>query len=103
MVYQALSPVGEPTVKAVAAPRLHDLNGKTICEVWNGDFRGHITFPIMRELLKKRFPDVKIIPYTEFPITTVIGSTDKLQKRLEGAVALAKERGCDAMITGNGF
>ncbi|MBI2908976.1 MAG: hypothetical protein HYX92_15140 [Chloroflexi bacterium] len=103
-MYKVVSPVGAPAVEATTpAPRLSDLRGKTICEVWNGDFRGHITFPIMRELLQKRYPDAKIIPYTEFPITTVIGNTGNLQERLNTAVSLALQRGCDAMITGNGF
>ena len=104
MAYNVVSPVGKPTVKAVGgAPRLPDLNGKTICEVWNGGFRGQVAFPVIRELLQKRYKDVKIVPYTEFPIQDVIGSTERLQELVEIVVDQAKEKGCDAMITAMGF
>ncbi|MBI2910263.1 MAG: hypothetical protein HYX92_21685 [Chloroflexi bacterium] len=104
MVYNVLSPVGEPTVKVVGgAPRLENLNGKTICEVWNGGFRGQVAFPVIRELLQRRYRDVSIVPYTEFPIQDVIGSTERLQELVEIVVRLAKEKGCDAMITAMGF
>ncbi|MBI2906239.1 MAG: hypothetical protein HYX92_01145 [Chloroflexi bacterium] len=103
-MYKVLSPLGEPIAEAVgAAPRLSDLSGKTICEVWNGQFRGDIAFPMLRQLLQERYPGVKVIPYTEFPKTDVIGSTKLLQERTDTAVALAVQRGCDAIITGMGF
>ncbi|MBI2910248.1 MAG: hypothetical protein HYX92_21610 [Chloroflexi bacterium] len=103
-MYSALSPLGEPTIeKASAAPRISDLSGKTVCEVWNGVFRGDITFPIIRELLQKRYPGVKVIPYTEFPIPDNRGTTAELLRRVDAIVAQAIQRGCDAMIVGNGF
>ena len=51
--FDVVSPVGEETVKpkSVAAP-LDSLEGKTICEVWNGVYKGNETFPALRELLK---------------------------------------------------
>ncbi|MBI2907180.1 MAG: hypothetical protein HYX92_05930 [Chloroflexi bacterium] len=103
-MYEVLSPRGEATLGAVgAAPRLSDLSGKTVCEIWNGSFKGHITFPIIRELLRKRYPGIKVIPYDEFPVQHHHASTGQLLERLDAAVALAIQKGCDAVITGNGF
>ncbi|MBI2906175.1 MAG: hypothetical protein HYX92_00820 [Chloroflexi bacterium] len=104
MVYKVLSPLGEPTIEKIAgAPRLSDLNGKTVCEVWNGGFMGHVAFPIIRELLRKRYPDVKIVTYDEFPIHYTVGSTQQLIERTNTTLALARQKGCDALITGMGF
>ncbi|MGA2463808.1 MAG: hypothetical protein ABSH06_05570 [Thermodesulfobacteriota bacterium] len=101
---KVVSPVGEPGVKEISPPpSLNTLNGKTVCEVWNGGFEGHVSFPIVREMLQKRYPDVKVIPYTELPMATIpsFGSANKAQTLEALRVALA-EKGCDAVITGNG-
>ncbi|MBI2906698.1 MAG: hypothetical protein HYX92_03460 [Chloroflexi bacterium] len=103
-MYKVLSPIGKTIVEVVPrAPRLLDLNGKTIGEIWNGGFRGSASFPIIRELLRKRYPDIKFVPYTEFPWQDIRGSNRALQERAEAAAALAREKGCDAVISGNGF
>ena len=102
-MYEVLSPLGESTVKvAPAVPRLSDLRGKTICEVTNGSFKSDVTFSIIRELLQKRYPDLRVIPYSEFPIQWVAGHTTDLLERVDTAVALMLQKGCDAVITGNG-
>ena len=44
-----------------AAPRLNDLAGKTVGEIWNGVFKGNDTFPIVREMLKWKFPGINVI------------------------------------------
>ncbi|MBI2906677.1 MAG: hypothetical protein HYX92_03355 [Chloroflexi bacterium] len=103
-MYKVVSPLGESTVEEVAiAPRLSDLNGKTVCEVWNGAFRGNVTFPVIRKLLEKRYPGVKVIPYTEFPLQDFHGTTGQLLERVKAMVDLAIQKGCDAVISGNGF
>ena len=97
------NPVSVPAQTTLQrAPRLADLNGKTVCEVWNGSFKGEVTFPVIRELLRKRYPHVKVIPYTEFPTQRIQGSTRELQERVQTAVTLAVEKSCDAVISGNG-
>ncbi len=100
---QVVSPAGISAVKIIgAAPRIGDLNGKTVCEVWNGVFKGDITFPIIRKLLKEKYPGVKIIPYTEFyhlPGSDVPKHQRELAQQI---VASAKEKGADALISGNG-
>ncbi len=81
------------------APRLGDLNGKTVCEVWNGVFRGDALFPIIRKQLKKRYQGVNVIPYTETPLFTMGEDTNKICEDLK--VFLSQKR-CDALIAGVG-
>ena len=98
-----ISPIGSESVPLKnLAKRLDTLNGKTVCEVWNEDFKGDIMFPIYREMLKERFPGVKIVPYTEFPHTHVSDNATKQRERATLIANLAKEKGCDAMLSGNG-
>jgi hypothetical protein len=79
------------------ATRLTDLKGKTIGEISNGEHGGwevDRTFPMIRQLLEKRFPDIKIIPYTEFPSGVKGIDVDNI-----GDIVSA--RGCNAVIGGN--
>ena len=101
-MYEVLSPLGESTVEVPATVRfLPDLKGKTICEVRNGLFKSEVSFPIIRELLQKRYPDLKVIPYSEFPTQWAQPHTAEILKRVDTAVALMVQKGCDAVITGN--
>lgn len=98
-----VSPEGEDAVqRARKAKRLDALAGKTVCEIWNGVFKGDITFPLIRKRLQEKYPGLRIVPYTEFPHAP--GTDDPAQQRRHAArvAALARERGCDAIISGNG-
>jgi hypothetical protein len=65
-VYTVVSPLGDPTVKMIPmAPRLNTLAGKKVCMVWNQAFQSHVTLPAIAESLKEKYPDIRIIPYTE--------------------------------------
>ena len=98
-----VSPLGVAVVKAGrSAPRLDTLAGKTIGEVWNGVFKGNLTFPALRAQLQQRYPDLKIIPYTEFPHAPHSDNPARQKELAEEVVAIAKRTGCDALITGNG-
>ena len=98
-----VSPVGADAVKpSRAAQRLDGLEGKTICEIWNGVFKGDITFPIIRTLLKEKYPELKVIPYTEFPYAPISDNPTQQRQHAQQLAALAKEKGCDAVIFGNG-
>lgn len=98
-----VSPVGVDAVKpAGTARRIDDLNGKTICEIWNGVFKGDVTFPIIRKLLKEKYPGLKVIPYTEFPHAPGSDNPTQQRQHAQHIAALARERGCDAVISGNG-
>ena len=84
------------------SPHLDTLEGKTIGEVYNNHFKGEQMFRAYRRLLTEKYPGVKIIPYDQFPIIYVGGDPASQKKTAEKAAALAKEWGCDAIITGNG-
>ena len=103
-VYKVVSPLGKPAVEMLPpAPRLKTLEGKTICEIWNGGFKGDETFPILRGMLKERYPNIKIIPYTEFPLTSIASLGPATIEKVLGAVKKAiLKNACDAVITGNG-
>lgn len=101
--YEVISPSGSEAVERKnLAKRLDTLNGKTVAEVWNEDFKGDIMFPMYRELLKQRFPDVKIVPYTELPFASLKGTPSYQREVLAQIIAGLKAKGADAVITGNG-
>jgi hypothetical protein len=101
--FEVVSPLGLEAVKTEGgAKRLDSLDGKTIGEFWNGVFKGDISFPIIRRLLLQRFPDLKIIPYNDFPHHPASDHPSKQRELAQRMAALAKERGCDAVISGNG-
>jgi hypothetical protein len=64
--YDVVWPISKRAVKKTrAANRKPDLNGKVIIELWDVIFRGEIIYPLVREYIKKRFPNVHFVPYTE--------------------------------------
>ena len=98
-----ISPEGLPRKASQGASRhLDTLEGKTIGEVYNNHFKGELMFQAYRRLFREKYPGVKIIPYTEFPIVYVGGDPATQRKVAQQVAALAKEKGCDAIITGNG-
>jgi hypothetical protein len=100
---QVVSPVGlDAVTHSSGAPRLESFADKTIGEIWNGVFKGDQTFPMIRELLQKKFPSIKIIPYTEFPHNTGSDNPTQQRENARRVAIMAKEKGCDAVITGMG-
>ena len=98
-----ISPAGLSAAQPRAiAPRLETLNGKTIGEVYNHHFKGDYMFPLYRQLLRQRYPGVRVIPYTELPASFVGGDAAYHRTVAQQIAALAKEKGCDALISGNG-
>ena len=103
MTYKVISPEGLPlgATGSVSRP-LDDLSGKTIGEVYNNHFNGELMFETYRRLFKERYPGIRIVPFNEFPIVYVGGDAAS-QKRVAKEVArIAREKGCDAVISGNG-
>ena len=98
-----ISPAGLPlgATKNIS-PHLDTLDGKTIGEVYNNHFKGELMFQTYRRLFKEKFKDVKIIPYDEFPIVYVGGDPESQKKIAKEIAAIAREKGCHAIITGNG-
>jgi hypothetical protein len=101
--HEVVSPLGQEAVRqSSAARRLDRLAGKTLGEFWNGVFKGDQTFPIIRRLLQRKFPDLRIIPFTEFPHAPGSDNPGKQREVSQTMAALAKKKGCDAVISGNG-
>ena len=101
--FEAVSPLGLQVVKAErTAPRVRKLDGMTIGEVWNGVFKGDITFPLIRKGLQERYPRLRIIPFTAFPHLKGADNPAAQRSHASHIAALAKEKGCDAVISGNG-
>ena len=92
---EVFDPTGAFEITRLHAPRLADLNDKTICEISNSIWETHRTFPLIREELKKRFPRVRIVPYPEF-----VGTRPQCED-LEFVARMVKEKSCDAVIAGN--
>jgi hypothetical protein len=102
-IYRVVSPSGEPAVeKRGLSPRLDTLDGKTVGFLWNRVFRGDETLPMIGEMLRDRYPTMKVIQWDEFPVTSVPAlhaarQSDTLQALTD--VLLAKK--VDAVVTGN--
>lgn len=100
---EVVSPAGLDAVEPVgAARRLGDLNGRTVGEIWNGVFKGDVTFPVIRGLLKARYPGLRIIPFTEFPHAPGSDHPAEQREHARRIAAIAREKRCDAVISGNG-
>lgn len=100
-LYEVVYPLGRTMIKRTPlAPRLLDLRGKTICALSNHVFQYKITFPALGEMLQKQYPELKFIPYTEFPDSHDESASGK--KAMEGLANLLLQKGCQAVISGNG-
>jgi hypothetical protein len=91
---EVYNPNGSFQITQTFAPRLADLNGKTICEITNGSWEADRTFPRIRQLLQRQFPTAKLVPFEQFPVL----DTKVDIPGLEDAV---KKAGCQAAIVGN--
>ena len=101
--YEVVSPLGERSINWIEmAPRLDTLEGKTICELWNESFKSNVTFPVIRDLLKKKYPGVKVVPYTDLPPHHMLENPGVTNAASDELIAALKEKGCDAVISGNG-
>lgn len=88
------NPMGAIEVMQSHAPRLDTLSGKTIAELGNGSWEDQVILPAVRAALLGRFPDLKIIPYTEFPRGTENIDSD-------ATIELLLKRGVQGLISGN--
>jgi len=98
-VYNVVWPLGPSAYKTRAPePRIADLNGKTIGELWDYLFRGEDIFPLVRAQLKARFPGIKFVTYDVF------GNVHGPQQRaiVADVPKLLQQHGCDAVISAIG-
>ncbi len=87
-------PTGAFEVTQTFAPRVADLNGKTICQLSDDMWEAYRTFPLIAQLLQRQFPTIKIVPNTEFASGTDGIDSDKTAQQV-------KDKGCQAVIVGN--
>src|SRR3990172_4190902 len=95
--YDVLWPLSRKAVEVkTATPRLPDLNDKTVGMLWDGIFRGQTIYPLVREYIQARYPQVKFVDHTafgnfhgprEYPVIAAL--PEKL-----------RENECDAVIVG---
>jgi hypothetical protein len=102
-IYNVVSPMGESTVKMISmAPRIDTFAGKTICMVWNNAFKSDVTLPAIGQALKKQYPDLKIVQYTDLPNAFLPEPPGTPRKQSDALQAAYRQKGCNAVITGNG-
>jgi hypothetical protein len=102
-VYKVLSPIGDTTVKMITmVPRLDTLADKTVCMMWNHAFQADITLPSIGESLKEKFPNIKIVPYSAMPDAHMAEYPGTPHPKSAALQAVFREKGCDAVISGNG-
>ena len=100
--FQVVSPRGESTAEMITvAPGLDNLEGKTICLIAGDAFKADVTFPKLEELLNAEYPTATILPYTDFPYYEPGHYSRPSVYRKEVSDAI-QEKGCDAVISGNG-
>ncbi len=94
--YEVVYPLGASAVKERAnSPALPDLNGKTICGSGH-TFEGDEAVQAMIDLLRGKWPNLKFIPNKEIPDDV---NTPAEMKKFQDFL---RQKGCDAVISGDG-
>lgn len=98
--YEVVWPLGRLRVDSgTDFPKsLPDLNGITIGEMWDWLYKGDSLFPIVREELLKRYPDMKFV---EYPVIGNIHGPDE-NEIVASLPQLLQALGCDAVVVGVG-
>ena len=97
--YRVVWPSGRLASEPVAPSRpVSDLDGKTVCELWNGLFRGDTMFPIIRKKLMARYPDMRFVEHNKFG--NVHGRNE--HEVIANLPARLREYQCDLVISGVG-
>jgi len=90
VMLEVYDPTGAVEVPVTFAKRLDTLEEKTVAQVGHS-WEAHRMHPLIKELLEKMYPTVKVIPYSEMPDYT---DPELLAKAV-------REKKCDAVIIGN--
>ena len=97
--YKVVWPLGKVRYKIIPeSTRITDLTGKTVCELSDFRFKAPEVFPLVEEMISKRYCDVKFISYMNF------GDVNGTNEAEVTAALPEKLRnyGCDAVIVGVG-
>ena len=98
-VYEVVWPLGRFVSAPIEpAPALTDLNGKTVCELWDWVFRGDQMYSIINEELRQKYPEVGVVEWKR------LGNTNANDAReyVAALPELLKKYGCDAIISAVG-
>ena len=98
LLYEVVWPRGKKTEQASSfAQRLDTLEGKTVCELWDGLFRGDEIFSLLERGLTKIFRGVKFVNWADFPKDGTHGLPNW---KAHPSILVDKE--CDAVIIATG-
>jgi hypothetical protein len=101
--YYVVRPTGDVVHPMITqAPRLDTLEGKTICMTSNQGFKAHVTFPVIEKLLRQKYPNLKIIPPEDMPRAVKPPAEGAKDPDTDAMTAALRQRGCQAVISGNG-
>jgi hypothetical protein len=91
--------LGKSTTKVrPLAERLPDLEGKTVCELYNQLFKGDVFFSETKKILKEKFPGIKFVDHMNFG--DIHGPHENAI--IEGLPDSLRKHGCDAVISAVG-
>ena len=93
-VLEVFDPSGATEITRLHAPRLDEMNGKTIALLSDDMWQSHRMLPLIKGLLEERYPGVTVIPETEFPMGSRAIDDDSM-------VDLMVEKDVDGVIVGN--
>ena len=98
-MYEVVYPLGKTNAsdRPVAKP-LDTLEHVTIAELSNHKFGSELTFEVLEQALRKRFPNLKLIPHAEFGDTYGPAESEVIRALPEKLKAM----NVDAVISGNG-
>lgn len=98
-LYEVVWPLGKFVTSPVPlAPGLSDLNGKTVCEIWDWVFRGDQMYSVLNEELRKSYPDIKIVDHETMGNSHALGE----REYVANLSVLLRKHGCDAVISATG-
>ena len=91
---EVFDPSGATKVTHLHAPRLEQLDGKTIGFISNDMWQAQRMLPLLRKWLAENHPNATLIPEAEFPMGNTLMDTEEAVDQLEAA-------GVNAVIIGN--
>ena len=98
-LFEVVWPLGRFVSKPVElAAAVLDLNGKTVCELWDDVFRGDQIYAVLNEELRKKFPDITIVE------AKTLGNIHGVHEReyVANLPDLLQQHGSDAVISAVG-
>ena len=93
---ETLDPCGSVAITQHFVDRLDTLEGKTIAFVTNDDWESERTFPLLEDLLTRKFPGITIIREDNFA-----RGVNDITKDNNGIAEVMKSMNVDGVIVGN--